>query len=121
MSDKNKQRLAKMSFATLYHLYVKKIEKKGRSISELNQVIQWLTGIDSMRLQTCIDDNIDLETFFDNATLNANRFRIKGVVCGCRVEDISDSFMQNVRYLDKLVDELAKGKQMHAILRQSSV
>ena len=118
MSDKNKQRLLNMSFATLYHLYVVKIEKKGRSISELNQVIEWLTGIDSMRLQECIDNNMVLEAFFDISTLNENRFQIKGVVCGCRVEDISDSFMQNVRYLDKLVDELAKGKQMHTILRQ---
>jgi hypothetical protein len=118
MSDKNKQRLAKMSFATLYNLYLQKIEKKGRSVTELNQVIEWLTGIDSIRLQICIDDNMDLEQFFENAMLNENRFQIKGLICGCRVEEMKDSFMQNVRYLDKLVDELAKGKQMHAILRQ---
>lgn len=112
-------KLFKMSFASIYPLYFKKIEKKGRSKEELDQVIYWLTGYDEEGLQKQIDSGNDMETFFvEVPELNENVSLIKGGICGYRVEDIEDPLMQKIRYLDKLVDELAKGKKMEKILRK---
>ncbi len=118
MNDKNNERVFKMSFASVYPHYVTKIEKKNRSVEELHQVIFWLTGYNDDQLKNIIEDNINFRDFFDNAPqLNPNVNLIKGVICGYRVEDIEDPLMQKIRYLDKLVDELAKGKNMDKILR----
>jgi len=111
------QRIAQMTFASIYPMYVAKVEKKGRTKKELHQVIEWLTGFDSKKLQGLIKANVTFETFFRKASLNPNVHLITGVICGYRVEDIKDPFMQQVRYLDKLVDELAKGRKMEKILR----
>ena len=109
----------KMSFASIYPMYLQKIEKKGRSKEELDQVIYWLTGYDEQGLKKQIDQGVDMETFFaDVPQLNENVSLIKGVICGYRVEDIEDPLMQKIRYLDKLVDELAKGKKLEKILRK---
>lgn len=109
----------KMSFASIYPMYLQKIEKKGRSKEELDQVIYWLTGYDEQGLQRQIDQGVDMETFFAEVPqLNENVSLIKGVICGYRVEDIEDPLMQKIRYLDKLVDELAKGKKLEKILRK---
>lgn len=106
-----------MTFSTVYPLYLAKVEKKGRTREELNRVIGWLTGFDEARLQELIKENVTFETFFLNAKLNPNTNLITGLICGYRVEDISDPLVQKVRYLDKLVDELAKGRKMEKILR----
>lgn len=109
----------KMSFASIYPMYLQKIEKKGRSKEELDQVIYWLTGYDEQGLQKQIDQGVDMETFFAEVPqLNENVSLIKGVICGYRVEDIEDPLMQKIRYLDKLVDELGKGKKLEKILRK---
>ncbi|HEY0741505.1 MAG TPA: DUF2200 domain-containing protein [Chryseosolibacter sp.] len=118
-SSKANERVAKMSFASVYPMYVEKVEKKGRTKQELHQVIEWLTGFDNKKLQELIKDKATFKTFFDEAKLNPNASLITGVICGYRVEEIEDPFMQKVRYLDKLVDELAKGKKMEKILRGS--
>jgi len=107
----------KMTFSSVYPLYLAKVEKKGRTKDELNQVIEWLTGFNSIKLQEIIKENVTFDTFFQNASLNPNASLITGLICGYRVEEIKDPFMQKVRYLDKLVDELAKGKKMEKILR----
>ncbi len=115
----NKPRVFSMSFASVYPLYVQKAEKKGRTLVEVDAVIGWLTGYCGKRLQRAIDDKVDLEAFFAQAPRwNPNAGLITGVVCGVRVEDVDDPLMQKIRYLDKLVDELAKGKKMASILRQ---
>ena len=114
------QRIAKMSFASVYPMYLAKVEKKGRTKEELHQVIEWLTGFDNKKLQELIQENVTFETFFRHASLNSNAQLITGVICGYRVEDIEDPLTQQVRYLDKLVDELAKGRKMEKILRGSS-
>ena len=112
-------KIFKMSFGSIQPLYLKKIEKKSRSKEELDQVIYWLTGYDEEGLQKQIDSGNDMETFFAEAPeLNENVSLIKGVICGYRVEDIEDPLMQKIRYMDKLVDELAKGKKMEKILRK---
>jgi hypothetical protein len=109
-----------MSVASVYPLYLKKIEKKGRSQAELDEVICWLTGYMQSQLQGQLEDNVDFETFFDQAPrMNPARKAIKGVICGVRVEEIEEPLMQEIRYLDKLVDELAKGKSMDEILRRA--
>lgn len=118
-SDSQHQRIAKMSFASVYPLYLAKVEKKGRTKEELHQVISWLTGFDNKKLQELIKKNVSFETFFQRATLHPNAPRITGVICGYRVEEIEDPLTQQVRYLDKLVDELAKGRKMEKILRGS--
>jgi hypothetical protein len=117
-NSKHDQRFAKMSFATVYPLYINKIERKGRTISELNQVIEWLTGYNESQIEKLIQDNCTFEVFFKNADLNPNAHLIKGIICGYRVEEIENKLTQQVRYLDKLVDELAKGKSMEKILRK---
>jgi len=111
-------RIFKMSFASVYPLYVQKAERKGRTKAEVDTVICWLTGYDSQALQQQIDMNCNFETFFAQAPqLNPNVSKITGVICGYRVEEIADPLMQKIRYLDKLIDELAKGKAMGKILR----
>ena len=108
-----------MTFAKIYPLYVAKAERKNRTREEVDQIICWLTGYDQAGLRRQVDQEHDLETFFAQApALHPNRSLIKGVVCGVRVEDIEDPLMQKIRYLDKLIDELAKGKAMEKILRQ---
>lgn len=117
-SSKQDERIAQMSFASVYPHYVTKVEKKGRTKEELHQVIQWLTGYDNKKLQQLINEKVSFETFFSNASLNPNASLITGVICGYRVEEIENPLTQQVRYLDKLVDELAKGKVMEKILRK---
>ncbi|MCW3101738.1 MAG: hypothetical protein JWO09_178 [Bacteroidetes bacterium] len=116
-SDTHDQRIATMSFATVYPLYLTKVEKKGRTKEELHQVIEWLTGFDNKKLQELIKEKVTFETFFQRASLNPNALLITGVICGYRVEEIENPLTQQVRYLDKLVDELAKGRKMEKILR----
>ncbi|WP_224996952.1 DUF2200 domain-containing protein [Cesiribacter sp. SM1] len=118
-SDKHDQRIAKMTFASVYPMYLAKVEKKGRTKEELHQVIEWLTGYNNKKLQELIKDNVTFETFFQQASLNPNAYLITGVICGYRVEEIENPLTQQVRYLDKLVDELAKGKKLEKILRSS--
>lgn len=116
----NNHRIFGMSFASVYPLYVNKAEKKGRTKAEVDEVITWLTGYSLVQLKKVIDERIDFEAFFARAPrLNPNVGLIKGVVCGVRIEDISHPLMQKIRYLDKLVDELAKGKKMASILREA--
>lgn len=108
-----------MPFANVYPLYIQKVEKKGRTKTEVDDIISWLTGYDEKLLQQQIDKNVDFETFFGEAPqINPNASKITGVICGYRVEDIQDELMQKIRYLDKLIDELAKGKSMEKILRK---
>lgn len=115
----NNTKIFKTSFASIYPLYIQKAERKGRTKAEVDAIIFWLTGYDEQTLQQQIDRNCDLETFFAQAPhLNPNVSKITGVICGYRVEQIEDELMQKIRYLDKLVDELAKGKAMEKILRQ---
>ena len=113
------QRFAKMTFALVYPLYLTKVEKKGRTKEELHQVIEWLTGFGKSELQQLIKEKVTFETFFQRALLNPNAHLITGTICGYRVEEIEDALTQRVRYLDKLVDELAKGRKMDKILRGS--
>ena len=115
----NNDRIFRMAFASVYPHYVAKVEKKGRTKEELHTVIHWLTGYTEKGLATVLDKKVDFETFFAKAPkLNPNVGLITGVICGYRVEDIEDPLMQKIRYLDKLVDELAKGKKMESILRK---
>jgi hypothetical protein len=115
----NNERAFKILFASVYPLYIQKVEKKGRTKEEVDTVIFWLTGYNPKTLQEQIDRKTDLETFFAQAPqLNANVSKITGVICGYRVEDIEDPLMQKIRYMDKLIDELAKGKAMEKILRK---
>src|SRR6478609_4293105 len=116
-SKTHDERFAKMTFATVYPLYLTKVEKKGRTKQELLQVIKWLTGFDTKRLQELIKEKVTFEVFFQHAKLNPNARLITGVICGYRVEEIENPLTQQVRYLDKLVDELAKGRKMEKILR----
>lgn len=111
------EKIARMTFASVYPHYIKKIEGKGRTKEELHQVIEWLTGFDKQQIQKLIDENVTFETFFQKAKLNPNANQIKGVICGYRVEEIENLTTKQVRYLDKLVDELAKGRTMEKILR----
>lgn len=110
-------RFAKMTFASVYPLYLAKVEKKNRTKEELHQVIDWLTGYDEKKLQALIEAKVTFEKFFETATLNPNAHLITGLICGYRIEDIENSLTQKVRCLDKLVDELAKGRKMEKILR----
>jgi hypothetical protein len=116
-SNNHDERIAKMTFASVYPHYLTKVEKKNRTKEELHQVIQWLTGYNEKRLQELIKEKATFEIFFQNAKLNPNAPLITGVICGYRVEEIENPLTQKVRYLDKLVDELAKGRKMEKILR----
>ena len=111
-------RIFTTSVSSVYPHYVAKVEKKGRTQAELDEVIEWLTGYDEARLRELLDDDVTFEAFFAEAHLNPNATAITGVVCGVRVEEVEDPLMQKIRYLDKLVDELAKGKAMEKILRK---
>lgn len=111
-------RVYKMSFASVYPYYIQKAEKKGRTKAEVDEVIFWLTGYDEQILQQHIDNQTDFENFFAQAKINPNAAKITGVICGYRVEEIEDGLMRKIRYLDKLIDELAKGKPMEKILRK---
>jgi len=117
-SSTQDDRIAKMTFASVYPHYVAKVEKKGRTREELHRVIEWLTGFDERQLQRLIQERATFETFFERATLNPKAHLITGTICGYRVEAISNPLTQKVRYLDKLVDELAKGRKIEKILRQ---
>lgn len=118
-SNKQDERIAQMTFASVYPLYLSKVEKKGRTKKELHKVIEWLTGFNEKKLQEMIDKKVTFETFFQKAKLNPNAKLITGLICGYKVEEIKNPLTQKVRYLDKLVDELAKGKTMDKILRSS--
>lgn len=118
-SAEQDQRIANMSFASVYPHYVTKVEKKGRTVEELHQVIEWLTGFNDKKIKELIAEKASFETFFKTAKLNAHAPLITGLICGYRVEEIENPLTQQVRYLDKLVDELAKGKKMEKILRGS--
>jgi hypothetical protein len=114
----NTNRIFRMAFASVCPHYIKKAKRKGRSKEEVDQIIRWLTGYDEQALQAHLDKGTDFETFFDQAPrINPNVSKITGVICGYRVEEIKDPLMQKIRYLDKLVDELAKGKALEKILR----
>lgn len=117
-TNEHNERIAKMTFASVYPHYVTKVEKKGRTKEELHQVIEWLTGFDAIQLQLLIEEKVTFETFFQKANLNPNAKLITGVICGYRIEEIENPLTQQVRYLDKIIDELAKGKKMEKILRQ---
>lgn len=117
MNASHDDRIAKMTFASVYPMYVAKVEKKGRTKEELDQVIQWLTGFNNKKLEALMKDKVTFETFFQQAKLNPLAHLITGVICGYRVEEIRNPLTQQVRYLDKLVDELAKGRKMEKILR----
>jgi hypothetical protein len=116
-TSKHDERIAKMTFSSVYPHYVTKVEKKGRTKEELHQVIEWLTGYGEEKLQELIEEKVTFEKFFEDATLHPNAHLIKGVICGYRIEEIETPLTQQVRYLDKLVDELARGRKMDKILR----
>lgn len=116
-SELHNQRMAKMIFGSVYPHYVTKVQSKGRTIDELHQVIEWLTGFDEQTLKKLIDEKVTFETFFERATLNPNAHLITGMICGYRIEEIDNILTKQVRYLDKLVDELAKGRKMEKIMR----
>lgn len=116
-TNNHDERIAKMTFASVYPHYLTKVEKKGRTKEELHQVIEWLTGYDEKKLRRLIEENVPFEKFFQEASLNPNTHLITGVICGYRVEEIKTPLTQQVRYLDKLVDELAKGRKMEKIMR----
>lgn len=117
-TPEHNERIAKMIFASVYPHYVTKVQSKGRTIAELHQVIEWLTGFDEKKVQALIDSKASFETFFKQATLHPKAPLITGVICGYRIEEIENPLTRQVRYLDKLVDELAKGRKMEKILRQ---
>ncbi|WP_444662804.1 DUF2200 domain-containing protein [Cellulomonas sp. CW35] len=118
----NAQRLFRMTFASIYPLYVTKVERKGRTVDELHEVLTWLTGYDEAGLRAAVDSQVDLETFFAQApAMNPDATLITGVICGYRVEEIADPLAQRIRWMDKLVDELARGKKMTSILRTQKV
>jgi len=118
VTAKHNERMAKMTFASVYPHYITKVEKKGRTIEELHQVINWLTDFDEKDIKDLIEEEVTFEEFFQRAKLNPNAHLIKGTICGYRIEEIDNTLTQQVRYLDKLVDELAKGKAMEKILRK---
>ena len=113
------KRIEEMTFSSVYPHYVNKVEKKGRTIEELHHVIEWLTGYDKAKLQELIEAKVTFETFFAQASLNPNAHLVKGVICGYRIEEIENTLTKQVRYLDKLIDELAKGRKMEKILRKT--
>ena len=117
-TDEHNERVAKLTFASIYPHYVTKVEKKGRTVEELHQVLEWLTGFDTDKLQEFIQSEATIKTFFEQANIHPNAHLIKGVICGYRVEEIDNVLTQKARYMDKLIDELAKGKKMEKILRE---
>lgn len=117
-TPEHNERIAKMTFASVYPLYLTKVERKGRTKEELHQVITWLTGFDEKILHQLIDEKVTFKTFFERAQLNPKAQLITGTICGYKIEEIENTLTQQVRYLDKLVDELAKGRKMEKILRE---
>jgi hypothetical protein len=117
-TPEHNKRIAEMKFFSVYPHYVTKVEKKGRTKEELQQVIEWLTGFSEDKIQEFIHEKVTFKTFFEKATLNPNAHLIKGVICGYRIEEIENPLTKQVRYLDKLIDELAKGRKMNKILRE---
>lgn len=117
VTQEHNEKMAKMTLASVYPHYVTKVERKGRTIEELHQVIQWLTGFDNREVQKLIEEKATFEAIFKKATINPKAELIKGLICGYRIEEIENLLTKQVRYLDKLVDELAKGKKMEKILR----
>ena len=113
------ERIANMKFSSVYPQYLNKVEKKGKTKEELHKVISWLTGFDDSKIQTLIDEDVTFQEFFAQATIHPNAKLIKGLICGYRVEEIENPLTQQCRYLDKLIDELARGKKMESILRKS--
>ncbi|MFU0804678.1 MAG: DUF2200 domain-containing protein [Pseudoclavibacter caeni] len=118
MSSDRMQRVFQLSVSSVYPLYVQKVERKGRTVAELDRVISWLTSFDSVHVHELLDAGTTFQDFFAQASLNPNASKITGVICGIRVEDIEDPLTQQIRYLDKLVDELAQGKDIEKILRR---
>ncbi|MCF2875711.1 MULTISPECIES: DUF2200 domain-containing protein [unclassified Tenacibaculum] len=120
VTAKKNEQVANMVFASIYPHYVNRIEKNGRTIEELNQIIEWLTGFDKKQLDIFIEEKVTFKTFFEKATIHPNAYLIKGVVCGYRIEEIEDEFLlyKQCRRMEKLIDELAKGRKMEKILRQ---
>ncbi len=118
-TPEHNQRIAKMTFASVYPHYITKVEKKGRTKAELHEVIEWLTGYTTVQLEELITNKVTFETFFKQANIHPNAQLITGVICGYRIEDIDNMLTQQVRYLDKLVDELARGRKMEKILRKA--
>ena len=118
VTAEHNERVAKMIFGSIYPHYVSKVEKKGRTEEELHQVLEWLTGFDSKKLQELMDQKATMEEFFQQATVHPNAHLIKGVICGYRIEEIDNTLTRQARYMDKLVDELAKGRKMEKILRE---
>lgn len=116
-TEKHNERIAKMTFASVFPHYVRKVESKGRTQQELFQVIEWLTGFNEQQVLNLIDEKVTFETFFERARLNPNAEKITGLICGYRIEDIQNPLTKKARYLDKIIDELAKGKKMEKILR----
>lgn len=119
-TPEHNQRIAKMTFASVYPHYITKVEKKGRTKAELHEVIEWLTGYTTVQLEELITNKVTFETFFKQANIHPNAHLITGVICGYRIEDIDNMLTQQVRYLDKLVDELARGRKMEKILRKEN-
>jgi hypothetical protein len=119
MKSTHDERIATMTFASVYPHYVKKVMKKGRTVEELHEIIEWLTGFDTEKIKQLIEENVNFEEFFNRANLHPNANLITGLICGYRIEEIENPLTQKVRYLDKLVDELAKGRKMEKILRRS--
>ena len=119
VTDKHNERVANLIFGGVYPHYVTKVEKKGRTKEELHQVIEWLTGFDENKVQELIDEKVTFKTFFERATLHPNAHLIKGTICGYRIEEIDNTITRQARYLDKLIDELSRGRKMDKILRMS--
>lgn len=119
VTSEHNERMAKLTFASVYPHYLTKVEKKGRTKEELHRVIEWLTSYDDNKIEALIKEKVTFEEFFRDAKLHPNSHLIKGVICGYRIEDIDNALTQQVRYLDKLVDELAKGRKMEKILREA--
>ena len=117
VTDEHNERVAKMKFSSIYPHYVKKVEKKGRTVEELHEVIEWLTGFDKAAVKKLIKQEVTFKTFFERAKLHPNASLIKGVICGYRIEEIDNETTRNCRYLDKMIEELARGRKMEKILR----
>ena len=118
VTPEHNKRVAELKFASVYPHYITKVEKKGRTKEELLQVIEWLTGFDENKLNELIERKVTFKEFFEEATLNPNAHLIKGVICGYRIEEIDNTLTRQVRYLDKIIDELARGRKMEKILRK---
>ena len=119
ITPEHNERMAKMTFGSVLPLYIAKVERKGHTIEELHQVIEWLTGFDEKKIKELADEKVTFETFFNRAKLNPNANLIKGMICGYRIEEIDNTLTKQVRYLDKLVDEVANGRKMEKILRKA--